>query len=98
MATAVIFAVVGSQLGRSMSKRRLHLRYAIGSSLSAGLLSWLSAYLVRTYCADWLSQDAATSLVIADTLGFSLLALSVAFFVRYMSTRNRFGRSLRPHS
>ena len=90
MATAVIFAVVGSQLGRSMSKRRLHLRYAIGSSLSAGLLSWLSAYLVRTYCADWLSQDAATSLVIADTLGFSLLALSVAFFVRYMSTRNRF--------
>ncbi|MEE2757413.1 MAG: transglutaminase-like domain-containing protein [Myxococcota bacterium] len=86
---AVAFAILGSQLGRSMSKRHLKTSVALALGISTLALSWFGADWFRDSGLNPLGLKAEKLLVVSDIMGFSLAAFGVSFSVRFMSTRRR---------
>ena len=86
---AVILSVLGSQLGRSLSKRELKLRIALLVAASGLILSFLLPSGIRSsdFLFNWL--NARNTLIFSDIIAFGLLVFATCFGVRYLSTRWR---------
>jgi hypothetical protein len=86
---AVSLSIVGSQLGRSLSKRHLKLKIALMGTAIGLLLSYLLPSGIRNSDVVFGWLNARNTLVLADVIAFGLLVFSTCFGVRYLSTRWR---------